>query len=57
MAEPRYSPLAADDLHENAEYIARDKPVAALAWVDSVQATCEMLADNPKVGEVRRPEA
>lgn len=54
MAEPQYSPLAANDLYENAEFIARDKPIAADRWIDSVQATCEMLADNPEVGEVRQ---
>ncbi len=53
MAEPQYSPLAAKDLYENAEFIAKDKPGAASQWVDSIQATCEMLAKNPAVGEIR----
>jgi toxin ParE1/3/4 len=54
LAEPQYSPLADSDLFENAEFIARDKPAAAERWIDSVQTTCEMLADNPNVGEVRQ---
>ena len=54
MAEPQYSPLAANDLYENADFIARDKPIAAEKWIDSVQLTCEMLANNPGVGEVRQ---
>jgi toxin ParE1/3/4 len=54
VAESHYSPLAADDLYENAEFIARDNLTAAETWIDSIQATCEMLADNPGVGEVRQ---
>ncbi len=54
MAEPQYSALAANDLFENADFIARDRPMAAEKWIDSVQSTCEMLANNPGVGEVRQ---
>ena len=34
MAEVHYSTLAAADISENAEYIARDKPDAAYRWVE-----------------------
>jgi hypothetical protein len=36
MAKVYYSPLAAKDLWENAEYISRDKPDAAYAWVEAI---------------------
>ena len=54
MAKVHYSPLAAKDLWENAEYIARDKPDAAYHWVESIDNTCELLAENPELGERRK---
>jgi toxin ParE1/3/4 len=54
MSKPHYSTLAAQDLYENAEYIARDKPDAAYRWVEKIEATCELLAENPEVGEQRQ---
>ena len=53
MAKVRYSLLAAKDLWENAEYIARDKPDAAYHWVEAIEETCEFLANNPEMGELR----
>ena len=50
MAKVYYSALAAADIYENAEYIARDKPEAAHRWIETVQATCELLAHNPATG-------
>ncbi len=55
MAKVHYSPLAARDLLENAEYIARDKPDAAYRWVESIEKTCELLTGNPEMGERRKP--
>lgn len=54
MPKVHYSTLAAQDLYENAEYIARDKPNAAYRWVEKIEATCELLAKNPEVGEQRQ---
>lgn len=51
MAKVRYSTLAAADLYDNAEYIARDKPDAAYHWVERIEETCERLANNPETGQ------
>jgi toxin ParE1/3/4 len=48
-----YSPAAGDDLEAIVDYIARDKPNAAREWLKKVRSTCQMLAENPDVGEVR----
>jgi toxin ParE1/3/4 len=53
MAKVHYSPPAAKDLCDNAEYIARDKPDAAYRWVEAIEETCERLALNPEMGERR----
>ena len=53
MATVHYSTLAAGDLYENAEYIARDKPDAAYRWIEKIEATCELLANNPEMGQAR----
>ena len=53
MAKLHYSALATEDLYENAEYISRDKPDAAYRWVENIEATCEMLANNPELGQKR----
>lgn len=54
MPRVHYSSLAAEDLLENAEYIARDKPDAAYRWVEKIEATCELLAADPEVGQQRQ---
>ena len=48
-----YAPAADDDLVAIVDYIARDKPTAAKEWLIKVRSTCQMLAENPDVGEVR----
>lgn len=48
-----YSSAADDDLEAIVDYIARDKPNAAREWLKKVRSTCQMLAENPDVGEVR----
>ena len=53
MAKVRYSSLAANDLIENAEYIAQDKPEAAYRWLEKIEATCELIAANPQIGQER----
>jgi toxin ParE1/3/4 len=51
MGKVHYSSLAAKDLCDNAEYIARDKPDVAYRWVEAIEETCELLAINPEMGE------
>ena len=53
MARVHYSSLAAKDLCDNAEYIARDKPEAAYRWVEVIEEMCGLLAINPEMGERR----
>jgi toxin ParE1/3/4 len=53
MAAVHYSTLAAEDLYENAEYISRDNPAAAYRWIDKIESTCEMLAENRETGQQR----
>jgi len=54
MPKVHYSSLAAQDLYDNAGYIARDEPDAAYRWVEKIEATCEFLAENTDVGERRQ---
>jgi len=55
MARLVISPLAETDLNDILDYIAQDKPEAALRWVEKIRSTCEFIAENPEIGE-RRPE-
>ena len=45
-----WSPLAQHKLTDIADYIAQDKPGAALDWVESVLDQVENLASFPKSG-------
>ncbi len=47
-----WSPLALDRVSETAEYIARDKPIAARNWIEKVFAKVEQLKDAPEIGRV-----
>lgn len=47
-----WSPLAIDRASEIAEYIARDKPIAAEKWITSVFSKVEQLASSPEIGRV-----
>jgi toxin ParE1/3/4 len=53
MPKLRFSRDARDDLKELAEFIARDKPMAARRWVKRVKEKCHLLARNPKLGDPR----
>ena len=48
-----YSDFATDDLKNILDYIARDKPIAARAFVDAVIEACHHLAANPEIGMKR----
>lgn len=53
MASVIYAPEADDDLESIVDYIARDKPLAARAWLAQIRTTCETLATQPGIGEER----
>lgn len=47
-----WSPLALERVEDIAQYIAEDKPSAAVEWVEGVFDTVERLADFPESGRV-----
>lgn len=47
-----WSPLALERVEDIAQYIADDKPSAAVEWVDGIFDTVERLADFPQSGRV-----
>jgi len=53
MSEPCFSPTSQRDLREILEYIARDKPGAALRHIEKLEETCWFLAGNPEAGTLR----
>ncbi|REJ68392.1 MAG: type II toxin-antitoxin system RelE/ParE family toxin [Planctomycetota bacterium] len=55
MAKLVFARLAEQDLHEILEFISRDKPTAAVRWVEKIRPKCRLLASHPELGE-RRPE-
>ena len=48
-----YAPDADDDLIGIVEYISHDKPNAARDWLRTIRETCETIAGQPEIGEVR----
>ena len=53
MATVIYAPEADDDLIGMVDYIARDKTTAARDWLAQIRQTCELLATQPEMGEIR----
>jgi len=53
MTQPFYTPAAQQDLADILGYIAKDKPDAALAWVEKIEAKCLLIASTPQIGEVQ----
>jgi len=53
MSRPFFSPSSRQDLREILEYIAKDKPGAALAHVERLENECWMLARNRELGSRR----
>ena len=47
-----WSPLALGRVEDIAQYIAEDKPAAAVEWVNGLFATVERLADFPESGRM-----
>ncbi len=47
-----WSPLAVHRASEIADYIAQDKPSAAVRWVNEVFTKIEQLKSSPQIGRV-----
>ncbi|OQW98562.1 MAG: plasmid stabilization protein [Desulfobacteraceae bacterium A6] len=47
-----WSPLAVDRAWEIAEYIAQDKPSAAVKWIDIIFSKVEQLKSFPEIGRI-----
>lgn len=47
-----WSPLAVDRATEIADYIARDKPLAAEKWIESIFSKIEQLKASPEIGRI-----
>lgn len=45
--------LAQQDIDKHADYIARDRPLSALEFVDAVERVLARLADRPELGSPR----
>jgi toxin ParE1/3/4 len=53
MSRPFFSPSSKRDLREILEFIAHDKPGAALRHVERLEEACRMLAKNSMLGASR----
>ena len=53
MPRPIVSPLAENDLVEIGLFIARDKPLAAEAFIAKIEEQFQLLADHPGLGETQ----
>ncbi|MDX1926864.1 MAG: type II toxin-antitoxin system RelE/ParE family toxin [Pirellulaceae bacterium] len=53
MAKLIISPTARQDLLDICDYITRDKPLAALSWVEKFEEKCKLIAAMPEFGELR----
>jgi toxin ParE1/3/4 len=51
MKESRFSSEARYDLHGIHDFIATDDPSAALRLVEHIERACELMAENPLIGE------
>ena len=47
-----WSPLAVDRASEIVDYIAQDKPSAAIRWIDKVFNKVEQLKSSPQIGRI-----
>jgi toxin ParE1/3/4 len=53
MATVRFAPSARADMWDIFDYIARDKPIAAARWIDTIEEKCDLIATRPNFGELR----
>lgn len=51
MARYLTTPAADRDIDEIASYIARDKPTAAVNWLEKLDERCDLLATSPEMSE------
>ncbi|MCR9120240.1 MAG: type II toxin-antitoxin system RelE/ParE family toxin [bacterium] len=51
MSKPYYTVAATEDLENILQFIARDKPGAAVAWVENISAKCIAIANAPQTGQ------
>jgi toxin ParE1/3/4 len=51
MAKAHYTPEADQDLIRIGAGIAHDNPMAALRWIDAIEAVCGLLATQPRMGQ------
>ena len=47
-----WSPLAVDTASEIVDYIAQDKPAAAIRWINEVFSKVEQLKSSPQIGRI-----
>jgi len=47
-----WSPLAIDRATEIADYIAQDKPSAAVKWINTIFSKVDQLASFPEMGRI-----
>ena len=53
MPRLRYSAESKEDLKHIAQFIARDKPIAARQWVRKLREKCHLIANHPEMGDAR----
>ena len=53
MSSYRYSSAANSDIEEIAIYILDLNPIAARRFLDALEETCELLAEQPLIGRPR----
>ena len=53
MTKPLYTSAAMQDLADILNYIARDKPKAAVSWIEKIEAKCLLIASRPELGELQ----
>ena len=51
MSKPFYTAAAIGDLKDILEFISRDKPGAAVSWVEKIEAKCIAIALTPETGD------
>ncbi|WP_039963712.1 type II toxin-antitoxin system RelE/ParE family toxin [Rhodopirellula europaea] len=53
MKKPLYTTAAQEDLIAILHYISRDKPNAAVSWVEKIEDKCLLIASQPEMGELQ----
>jgi len=53
MAEAQFTRAASLDLEEIIQYIGEDSLAAAEKLADQIRSRCQLLADNPRMGQRR----